>query len=451
MPRLCRLLCFAGLSLALLSGCVPVPPFKCSGNDSCVTAAGVQGLCEENSRCSFPDDACPGSRRRLSEVAGVTGTCVPAGKRCVQQLSLGANHSCLLRDDGTVYCWGDNTDGKLGDGTTIARSVPTAVQGLPTGAVSIGAGEYHTCAVLKDDSVWCWGGNDAYELGLGTNTMTSSPTPVRVLTTSDLPDGGQTDPVPLAARSLAVGGAHTCAVSDGTALCWGENQSGGHGGQCGRDPALYDDVRLARAVVGLGGVIEVSTGDEFTCARKDDSSVWCWGVNANGELGNGGTDSFVPVGNGLTSVKSIEAGDEHVCVQKADSSVWCWGYGGAGSIGNGSFEDQKTPTRITSATSVYSGGTAFVTCVVDAAGSMYCWGGNDSRQTATASTADNVVVPTPTTLVTVSRAALGAKHGCATTLDGALWCWGSNEEGQLGIGSAGPIRAVPVRVQFSCP
>lgn len=157
------------------------------------------------------------------------------------------------------------------------------------------------------------------------------------------------------------------------------------------------------------------------------------------------------MGNGLTSVKSITAGDEHMCVQKGDSSVWCWGYGGAGSIGTGGFDDQKTPTRIMSAPSVFAGGTGFVTCVIDAAGLMSCWGGNDTRQTGTGSLADNVTTPSPTALATVSEASLGAHHGCATTLDGALWCWGSNEEGQLGIGEVGPVRAVPARAKFTCP
>lgn len=191
MLRSSRPLGLAALSLTMLLGCVPVPPFTCTGNDSCVSSAGAQGICEADARCSFPDDACPGSRRRYANVASAKGSCVPAGKRCVQQLAMGSKHSCLLRDDGAVYCWGDNTDGKLGDGTTVGKSVPTLVQGLPLGAVSIGAGEYHTCAVLKDDSVWCWGGNDAYELGQGTNVLGSS-VPLRVLMTNDLPDGGQT-------------------------------------------------------------------------------------------------------------------------------------------------------------------------------------------------------------------------------------------------------------------
>lgn len=439
------------LAVVLTSGCISPTPFTCKGNEGCVRESGAQGICEAQGVCSFPDSACPGSRRRLA-AQGNKGACVPVAS-CISHVSVGAGHVCVLRTDNAVYCWGDNTAGKLGDGTTINRESPVRIDALPHSpqlfVTQVAAGEVQTCALLNTGAVYCWGANGARELGNGT-AVDRSLTPVQTLALAA--DGGTE---PFVATVISVGGKHTCAIGpDKRAYCWGENQSGNHGGQCGVDPMLADDVPVATEVAGLEGVVEIGAGDEFTCARKDDKSLWCWGANGQGELGNGTiADSFRPVNvGGISSVSSLAVGDESSCARRADSSVWCWGYGGSGALGNGSLDNGLVPVRVGTADQIGMGGTGFTVCLIDVEGVLTCFGDNSKGQAGTGSTEPNITTPTPAQLVTVKSVSTGSANGCAVTLDGALWCWGENDSGQLGQGPGGVvISRVPVRVNLPCP
>lgn len=444
----------AGAAAVLLGACTPAKPFACSDNEGCVNERGAQGICEPAQVCSFPDTACSGSHRRaVAATPADAGACVPVAG-CISQVALGAAHVCVLRNDGAVYCWGDNTSGQLGDGTATNREAPALVAALPhtaqAHATQVSAGEDQTCALLNTGQVYCWGNNGARQLGDGT-VVPSSRVPVQTLAVAA--DGGAE---PFQATALSLGGKHACAIgADKRAWCWGENQSGNHGGQCGVAPALADDVPIATAVNGVDTVVEIGSGDEFTCARKDDKSVWCWGANGQGELGNGKTaDSFTPVNvEGLSSVGSMAVGDESACVLRADSSLWCWGYGGSGALGTGTLANSLVPVRVGTADRVSLGGTAFTACLLDVNGVMSCFGDNSKGQTATGLTDTNVTTPTPARLVTVASVTTGANNGCALTADGALWCWGENDSGQLGQGpgSAGTAHPLPVRVAVPCP
>jgi alpha-tubulin suppressor-like RCC1 family protein len=303
----------------------------------------------------------------------------------------------------------------------------------------VSAAEFHTCARDTSGGIWCWGDNAVGQLGVD---VPESKTPMQVPMVLGT--------APVAATSLALGGKHSCAVGNHQVFCWGENGDG----QCGVAPSPgNDDVKKPTAVADLDGVDEVAPGDEFTCALRDDRSVFCWGANAQGELGNGTRlPSATPLKVGLPSVAHLSAGDEHACGAKDDGSVWCWGYGQSGSVGSGVKDDKLLPVAVgMSAKKVYSSGQAFHACAVTADGTLKCWGANDTQQVGVPGAGDSVLSPEAVDLVTVSQVGIGGKHSCALTFDGALWCWGSNEAGQLGTGSAGASVPTPQRIPFACP
>jgi alpha-tubulin suppressor-like RCC1 family protein len=432
------------VSLVVAAACTARPTYTCTSNPPCISENGGAGICEPSGFCSFQDTGCTESGRRYPDGAGngLASTCVaaPAAQKCIASLGMGTAHTCLVKTDGSLWCWGDNTHGELGDGTTMPRLTPTRVSFPPNVKImQVEAGETHTCALDADGGVWCWGENAVGQLGAGKD---DSHVPVQVSVMAGDP------PAPLKVTDLGLGGKHTCVVADHRVFCFGENSDG----QCGVDPAVGDDVLVPTEVAGLEGITEVASGDEFTCARRDDKSVFCWGANANGELGNGTTEpSFAPVKVVLPSVGQLAAGDEHACGVKDDGSVWCWGYGQSGGIGSGTKDDKPSPVAVATGKAVFTSGEAFHTCAVAADGTLECWGANDTQQVGIGPAGDTVLSPTTVGLITVKLVALGAKHSCAVTFDGALWCWGANDMGQLGTGATGAPIALPQRIPIACP
>ena len=217
------------------------------------------------------------------------------------------NTSCGLMHNGTVTCWGDNSDGQLGNVLFApgARStLPVAVTGL-NGATQVSVGVDHACALLGSGGVRCWGNNSNGQLGNGTTT--DSNVPVTVI------GFGAGTPV----SQISVGYRRTCALQvDGNVRCWG--MATGAGGT---------DSSTSVAVGGLTGVTQVAAGSDHACALLTDGSVRCWGSNQFGQLGNGTTaDSLVPVGvYGLSGVLQVTAGSEHTCALIGAGSVVCWG------------------------------------------------------------------------------------------------------------------------------
>jgi alpha-tubulin suppressor-like RCC1 family protein len=470
-------LIFGGLALGALSACTTATAYQCTDNSNCVDATGAQGMCEPSHVCSFLDMGCKESHRRLAGVTeGTPGSCVlaPPATSCVDKVAVGLDIICALRKgDGHVFCWGDNSHGTVGTGASAAIvESPTEVK-LPGNqelvATELSAGEGHVCATLSSGEVWCWGKNNAGQLGDGTKN--ESRVPVKLISQS----GG---PAPKLS-GLSVGGAHACAVgADQLAYCWGENQADGHGGQSGSDPAIFDDVLGARTILpgpplpdggplrdpdgGLSlfdGVTTVQTGDTFGCLIKDDNSVWCWGVNVHGQLGNGTTtDTFWPVSAGLGAVQSIGILDQTACAEVEGSITECWGYNLPGTVGNGGTTDVLAPLKITgvSVDKLGQGGTAATNCFIDGTGGLKCFGDNSKNQSGTGlSSIDqpSITTPTPAKLITATSVVLGTDNGCAVTWDNGLWCWGENDSGQLGLGlnTKGESHPIPVRVPVPCP
>ncbi len=250
---------------------------------------------------------------------------LPANIAAVQVVAA-AEHYCALSSFGSAYCWGANTQGQLGNGTTADSDTTLRVPDLPTLA-SLTAGWLHTCALSRAGAAFCWGANGSGQLGSG--------------------DAGGYGPARVAASerlaALSAGSAHTCGLtSSGAALCWGANTAGqlgtGSTGNARRPVAVATD-RPFRALA-AGGV--------HTCALDVDGAAWCWGGNSFGQLGIGSTESARTPSAVATDLRfaRIVAGGAHTCGETADGALWCWGANVQGQLGDGTLGNQPRPIRI---------------------------------------------------------------------------------------------------------
>jgi len=342
------------------------------------------------------------------------------------QMTSGASHSCAILDDGSVSCWGDNSNGQLGDGSR-SPSLEPEKSSMPLGrrAVEISAGSYHTCTMFDDGSVRCWGSNEFGQLGDGTTVERTAPVQV------DLGQGKS-------ALGISSGGSHTCAVlNDRSVKCWGQNSNGQLG-----DGTTTD--RSAPVNAGMDGedVLSVSAGSYHTCAIMEGRSVMCWGDNWNGQVGDGtNTDRSSPVEievPGNSSAISLDAGAMHTCLGMNDGSLFCWGYNAYGQLGNGGNSNSNSPMTAPLSsnqllTSVQVG--LFHSCALLDSGQVACWGDNSNGQLGDGSQSGSgipVIVSLGTNATSIS---VGQRHSCAILDDASLQCWGANEAGQVGDGS----------------
>ena len=243
-----------------------------------------------------------------------------------------AYHTCALLSNGSIKCWGFNGYGQLGDGTTTDRYTPVTVSNPPTGVVAIGAGSSHTCTLNSSGGVQCWGGNYSGQLGDGTTVQRTSPVQV-----SGLSSG---------VKQLAVGADHTCVLTTGNGVkCWGYNSEGELGDSSNTNRTAPVDV------TGLtSGVASIGSGSFHTCAVLESGAVKCWGYNGSGRLGDGTTTTRNnPVSvSGLTSgIASVTGGDAHSCAVTSTNSVKCWGDNSQGALGDGTTTNRSTPVDIT--------------------------------------------------------------------------------------------------------
>ena len=343
----------------------------------------------------------------------------------ITQIITGSAHTCALIASGTPRCWGQNTSGQLGDGTTTDRLNPVAVIGLSSGVAALAAGWNHTCALSKDGALQCWGNNSSGQLGDGTTTTRSVPASVNGFASSG-------------AQFVSAGQLHTCLLtSSGGVKCWGDNSHGQLGDGTNTNRLMPVNVS------GLGsGIKMVSAGGSHTCALTDAGAVKCWGDNSRGQLGDGTTTSRLTAVNvsGLTSgVRSISAGHNHTCALTNVGVLKCWGANGSGQLGDGSTTDHPEPVAVSG---LSSGMVAILTgqkysCALTATGTIKCWGANGSGQLGDGSNSGRLSPVDVTGLlsgvVTISTGS--GEHTCALTSAGVAQCWGANAFGQLGDGT----------------
>jgi len=261
--------------------------------------------------------------------------------RTVKALALGGTHACAILDNDSIKCWGRNSYGQLGYNDAVNRTAPpTTTVDLGSGrtAKTLVLGKFHSCAILDDASVKCWGSNTFGELGYGDTTSRRAPpaTPV------DL-GAGRT------ATALALEYSHTCALLDnGTVKCWGNNTSGelGYGDTTQRTapPATPVDLGAGRTATA------VAVAAYRSCALLDNGSLKCWGLNYYGQLGLGDTTSrtvppTLPVAFGAgRTVRAVSLGESHTCAILDDHSVKCWGRNHEGQLGAGDLLDRTAPS-----------------------------------------------------------------------------------------------------------
>jgi alpha-tubulin suppressor-like RCC1 family protein len=383
------------------------------------------------------------------EIQSTTISCAPPP---VSAMALGTYHTCALVGS-AIECWGYNASGQLGDGTTTDSPTPRTAA-VPAGAAGIAAGLSHTCALISDGSVQCWGDNHYYQLGLLPSgklpvATPSSPTPVSVPLTG--------------ATAVAAGGNHSCALlSDGSVYCWGQNTYG----------QLGDGTKgTASGVSAVSGLPAAATaivaGANHTCALLSDGSVYCWGQNTYGQLGDGTTaDSPTPVSSGYfggSGRVSITAGDSHTCALRllrtadggflAEGEAYCWGNNASGQLGDGAATGSRSAPTVVAGypspprfTAIVAG--AAHTCGLDTNANVECWGDNADGQLGNGTNTNRntpVVVPSLRNSGTTAIAA-GGLATCALLPQDVLECWGNNKFGQLGNGTT-TSSSKPVPVQ----
>ena len=303
----------------------------------------------------------------------------------------GARGIVTLKSDGTVWTWGYNGHGELGDGTTTNRVTPVQVKNL-CGVTMIATGTDHVVALKWDGTVWAWGSNSVGQLGDGTTTTRLTPVQVNGI-------GGIGNLSGISA--IDVGAYHTVAIkSDGTVLAWGENSYGQLGDGTTTTRTAPVQVKGIGGTGSLTGIKAIAVGSWHTVALQWNGTVCAWGSNSfSGMLGDGTTihrSTPVQVKN-LSSITFIAAGWAHTVALKLDGTVWVWGYNGNGQLGDGTTKDKSTPVQVKNLTGVIS-------------------------------------------------VSLGESHTVALKVDGTVWAWGGNSYGQLGDGTT-TIRTTPVQVK----
>ncbi len=395
--------------------------------------------------------------------------------RTAKAIVSGPFHSCAVLDDSSLKCWGLNAYGELGLGDTAARGDGPNEMGNALGAVSLGTGRsaksvvigsYHTCAILDNGSLKCWGRNAYGQLGLddiqdrgdGANEMGDA------LAAVNLGAG-------IKVKAAALGENHTCALLDnGSLKCWGRNQAGqlGVGDTLARGDAAGEMAALGAVSLGAGRVVtDIAAGSNHNCAVFQTGSIKCWGASGYGQLGLGNQlskgdgagemgDSLPEVSLGsAVRVRGLSLGYTHSCARLDDSSLKCWGSNESGQLGLG-----DTLSRGDAAAANFMGdslrridlgrapkelvaGQAHVCAILDN-DDMKCWGGAWGGQIlaqTTSAKGDNPGEMGANLLPIVlgsgqksKSVTAGWEHSCAVRADGKVKCWGANSYGQLGLG-----------------
>jgi hypothetical protein len=425
------------------------------------------------------------------------------------QVAAGTSHTCGLRSDGSLWCWGTGDHGRLGHGSEVGSLVPVRVLAAgepPEGEAwddwtDVATGGQYSCGIRADRSLWCWGLGDDGQRGDGTLAAVRT-TPTRVLAAAEEDSPPWDD-----WTQVAIGSTHTCGLrADGSLWCWG---AGTHGRRGDGETEDVEPRHTPTRVLAASGIAtpwndwaEVGVGQFFACGRRrhDDGShtIWCWGTRSGGVLGVGSGSACFPYQNtggrpvqvlqddgchdedpdaGWTDWDDLTTGSRHNCGRR-DGHLWCWGLRDDGRLGDGywdgggnvgsrprlvlSSEDDDSSDTWDDWTLVSAG--AAHTCAIREDASLWCWGSDINGRLG------NGVVPTYTSCDTQCEGhpvqvlaafedeggdtwddwtlvSAGSAHTCGIREDGSLWCWGRGDDGRRGDGDDAQNRPAPRPVQ----
>ena len=382
-------------------------------------------------------------------------TCELLGCHGVIEVGMGVDslNSCALTDEEQVWCWGSNSSADLGTGNHINYLTPTVPVLFPSGVVitRLEGGEANY-AIDDNGVVWCWGLNNNYECGIGTNTgedeMLEIPEIVHF---------------PYGVRIVQVSGGNDagCAIDDqGKAWCWGYCDDG----QCGdgdtannTEPAPVD---MSNAVA----FTQIAMGSSrHVCALDTSGDAWCWGDNSNGQIGIAATGGYITTPRHINmpstgekfmdicANRGTDGVQGHTCALDTNGEAWCWGLNDRGQLGRNDSSPSTYPQKLSTTpqgvtfTNIECG--SKFTCALSTTGDLYCWGDNNYGQMGNgASDSSRHYMPTAVSLPgQVTDFTVRANSICAIIDNGDLYCWGANGQGQLGDGST-TDSATPVRV-----
>jgi alpha-tubulin suppressor-like RCC1 family protein len=366
------------------------------------------------------------------------------GQAAASQIAAGWGHNIALKSDGTVWTWGLNEDGQLGDGTTVDRYIPFQI-GTDNTWVSITAGYIHTIALKSDGTLWAWGHNLVGQLGDGTTT--NRRTPVQIGTENTW----------VSAKS---GLLHTLAQkSDGSLWAWGRHRYGQLGYSTTETCGTYGYCSTSPMQIGVDtDWVLIAGGGYHSISLKSDGTLWAWGLNSFGELGYNAPEtcttsngdfpcSTSPVQVGMDSDwVSIAGGEHHTLALKSNGTLWAWGRNDLGQLGFNSTETCSDPWWIvpcTTSPAQVGTDTDWALIATDdrhslalkSDGTLWAWGRNDFGQLGDGTTTNK---PTPVQIGpdnTWISVAGGGNHTVALKTD-TLWAWGRNDHGQVGDGTA---------------
>ncbi len=364
-----------------------------------------------------------------------------------KKISPGVFHSCGIKMDNTLWCWGQNNFGQLGDGTTTNRTAPVQVSGGGSWLdVTARGAQYQsnpnansgTCAIKAGGDMFCWGSNLYDALGRPGAAAGDANVPTAVAFTGSW-------------KKLAGGYYSMCAIrSDDRLFCWGNDLYGQLGDGAGNSTG-----HLAREVSSGGTWKEITSDSLFNvtmCGIKSDDTAWCWGHGGDRRMGNGvdSADRFIPTAistTGVTTWKKLAQGSNHGCGIKTDDTAWCWGNNTEGQLGIGSTILQNTPVQVSTVNGatwkdISAGSTA--TCGTRTDDTAWCWGYGQEGNLGNGGVI-NSDVPIQVSGGAKWKYVSTAWAACGIRANDTLWCWAENFYGAVGNGTTTQVNT-PVHI-----
>lgn len=358
----------------------------------------------------------------------------------VKKIATGQDHTCYILNQNEVICWGSNAYGQLGIEEPLGKFVSVSFPEIDPGNsfISLAAGNHHTCALKSTGEIYCWGRNHRQQIGINSEIETHK-VPQQVLSVETF-------------KSICAHEDHSCALSvQGRVYCWGANdylQSNLGANTTLPKPQILTELEDY-------SISNISCGYHHTCALDNLGRLFCWGSDSRGQLGNGDEQtergfSSVESSHISESISSISAGINHNCLLTSQKKAYCWGNNEQGALGVGEdvrFVSQpKSVNTVDLFTNIASGG--IFSCAISEQSELQCWGVNSFGQLASADPSSALSPRKYEKSLPLDTMDSHSNHVCASSFDDQVLCWGSNAKGQLGQGGDILYNHVPSSVLF---